>query len=454
MLESENIKIWQQNVNKSRTCQHNLMSNNHLVREGINIVALQEPAIDPQGFTLVARDWTPIYPSLHRKTESNTRAVTFIRANLSSDSWKQLDFPSVDVTAVQLKGAWGKLTIVNVYNDGGNDDTVCLLSEFHHRNRAKIEQSGNGVAHTLWLGDFNRHHPYWDDPNDVRLFTSEATRVAEKLIEAVTDAGLELALPSGTLTHRHNVTKKWSRLDQVFISDHSGNTITTCDTQPDQWGINMDHLPILTDMNLRADTEEADKIPNFRKVDWAEFHKELSAQLDELPPAAPIVTQCQLDNNCASLTKALQRTINSQVPTSTITSKSKRWWTKELTQLQHAANKLGRQSYRRCLDVDHAIHSEHAAMVKKYHNTLDQTKRHHWRDWLEKAEDPDIWVAHRLTSSAGGNGGKAKIPVLKYKVGDTVATASANCKKGQVLAKNFFPTKPPSDEALVDHIYP
>jgi len=95
-------------------------------------------------------------------------------------------------------------------------------------------------------------------------------------------------------------------------------------SQPDQWGINTDHLPILTDMNLCMDMEEADEIPNFREVDWAEFRKELSAQLDELPPAAPIVTQCQLDNNCISLTKALQQTINSQVPTSTITSKSKR----------------------------------------------------------------------------------------------------------------------------------
>src|SRR5258707_9494631 len=71
MAVMENIKIWQQNVNKSCACQHNLMSNNHLVREGINIVALQEPAIDSQGFTLAARDWTPIYPSFHRKTESN-----------------------------------------------------------------------------------------------------------------------------------------------------------------------------------------------------------------------------------------------------------------------------------------------------------------------------------------------------------------------------------------------
>jgi len=170
--------------------------------------------MDPQGFTLAARDWIPIYPSIHRKTEKTSRAVTFIRADLSSDAWKQLDFPSADVTAIQLKGDWGILNIVNVYNDCESDETVRLLSEFHHANQAKLERTGtgNGTAHTLWLGDFNRHHPYWDDPNDTRLFTSEATRAAERLIKAVAEAGLDLALPSRIPTHRHNATKKWSRL--------------------------------------------------------------------------------------------------------------------------------------------------------------------------------------------------------------------------------------------------
>jgi ribonuclease HI/exonuclease III len=454
MAVTENIKIWQQNVNKSRACQHSLISSNHLVREGINFIALQEPVIDPQGFTIAARDWTPIYPSQHLKTDKTSRAITFVRADLSSDSWKQMDFPSADVVAIQLKGLWGKLTIVNIYNDGGNDETVRLLSEFHHKNRNELERSDTGEAHVLWLGDFNRHHPYWDDPNDGRLFTKDAVNAAEKLIEAIADAGLELALPSGIPTHRHNVTKKWSRLDQVFITDHSENTLITCDTQPDQWGINTDHLPILTALNLRTAVVEADEIPNFCEVDWEEFRKELKAQLAKLPPGAPIVTQDQLDTSCAGLTKAIQTTINSQVPSSTITSKSKRWWTKELTQLRRAANRLGRQSYRNRLDEDHAVHAEHAAMVKRYHNTLDQTKRHHWRDWLEKAEDPDIWAAHRLTSSSGGDGGKSKIPVLKYKVGDADAKASDNGDKGRVLAKYFFPDKPPGNEALIETEYP
>ena len=450
---TQNVKIWQQNVNKSRTCQHNLLSNNHLVRDEVNIIALQEPAIDSQGYTLASRDWTTIYPTLHRKTDKTTRAVTLIRADLSSDSWMQLDFPSVDVTAIQLKGDWGKLTIVNVYNDCENDETIRLLSEFHRRNQAEVERTGAGTAHVLWLGDFNRHHPYWDDPNDTRLFTTEATNAAEKLIEAVADAGLELALPSGIPTHKHNVTKKWSRVDQVFVSDHSENAIITCDTQIDQWGINTDHLPILTIMNLSAEIKEASEIPNFREVDWDEFRKGLKTQLDKLPPAAPINTQRQLDTNCEDLTKAIQKTINSQVPTSTITSKSKRWWTKELTQLRRAANRLGRQSYKRRLDEDHTVHAERAAMVKKYRNTLDQTQRQHWRDWLENAEDPDIWAAHRLTSSSGGDGGKTKIPALKYTVDGAEATARDNGDKGRLLAKNFFPAKPPADEATSDQEY-
>ncbi len=41
----DKLSIWQQNVNKSLTCQHNIISNKRLVTKGINIIALQEPAL-------------------------------------------------------------------------------------------------------------------------------------------------------------------------------------------------------------------------------------------------------------------------------------------------------------------------------------------------------------------------------------------------------------------------
>ena len=178
-----------------------------MVRKGVSIIALQEPSIDSDGFTLASRDWVPVYPTHHRKPNTNTRAVTLVRASLDPDSWEQIDFPSGDVVVIQTRGAWGKLTLINVYNDCNSNETIRLLTEFHSRHHAAIYQTNRGTAHVLWVGDFNRHHPYWDDPHDIRLFTNEATEAAEKLIEAVADAGLDLALPSGIPTHRHNVTK-------------------------------------------------------------------------------------------------------------------------------------------------------------------------------------------------------------------------------------------------------
>jgi len=377
-----------------------------------------------------------------------------INASIRPDTWKQLDFPSSDVTVIQLNGGWGKLTIVNVYNDCNNDDTVRLLTEFHRKNQAELTQVNSGAAHILWVGDFNRHHPYWDDPSDDRLFTKEALEAAEKLIEAVADAGLDLALPSGTPTHKHNVTKLWSRLDQVFISDHSENLIISCDTLPDQRGINTDHLPILTEMDLAADIVPVEDISNFRDVDWDEFRKELSVQLANLPQPAPIDKQEHLESCCESLTKAIQRTIETQVPVTNITPKSKRWWTKELTQLRRQSNKLGRQAYDRRHDPGHSIHGEYVAATKKYRRILDQTKDHHWRDWLEKGEDPDIWSAHRLTTLPWGDGGKTRIPVLNLKVGEEVIRANTNQDKGRILAKGFFPTKPSADSTLDSCTYP
>jgi hypothetical protein len=97
-----------------------------------------------------------------------------------------------------------------------------------------------------------------------------------------------------------------------------------------------------------------------------------------------------MDSGCDSLTKAIQCTIDSQVLTMNLTLRSKRWWTKELTQLHWETNKLGRQSYNRQHDLEHAIYEKHSVVAKNYCRILEQTKQQHWRDWLEKVEDPDI----------------------------------------------------------------
>lgn len=115
---------------------------------------------------------------------------------------------------------------------------------------------------------------------------------------------------------------------------------------------------------------------------------------------------------------------------------------------------MGRQSYQLQHNTLHIIHGHHAVAVKKYCNVLEQTKHHHWRDWLKKGEDLDIWTAYRLVTTPHGNGGKTRIPALSYKEGEETHTASTNQEKECVLAKNFFPEKPCANDSLVGHKYP
>jgi len=81
----DKLSIWQQNVNKSPSCQHDIISNKRLVTKGINFIALQEPALSGSGLTIASRDWITIYPSSHTNNPLRTRSITLIRADTNSE---------------------------------------------------------------------------------------------------------------------------------------------------------------------------------------------------------------------------------------------------------------------------------------------------------------------------------------------------------------------------------
>lgn len=87
--------------------------------------------------------------------------------------------------------------------------------------------------------------------------------MADELIDGVASAGLELALPKGMPTHLHNVTKKWTRLDQVFISDHLLKLIESCETVTKFRNVKTDHLSITTVLNLSIMKQQPKLFHNF-----------------------------------------------------------------------------------------------------------------------------------------------------------------------------------------------
>ena len=442
--EHKALAIWQQNLNKSPNCQHALISSGRLAQRNIDIIALQEPSINFLNKTIAARDWVPLYPSTHEKQPEKTRSVTLIRGDLLTENWEQIDFPSGDVTALRIKERWGTVTIFNIYNDCKHNETLDALTAYHRKHKRSIlgTETTQQEHHLIWLGDFNRHHPYWDRPEDNRLFTKDAHDAAELLLRAVADLGMDIALAKGTPTHCHNVTKKWTRLDQVFITEHTLEAIIACDTIPEERGVNTDHLPIVTVLDVELTKVPTQAARNFRDVDWEDFRKTLEGKMAELGLPTRITTRSALNRTCEKLTQALQETIDGEVPRTNICTRSKRWWSKELTILRKEAEKLGRRAYEFRYRPEHPSHTEHTAARKAYGKTIQYSKQHHWRDWLEKTTDPDLWVIHKYISAPAGDGGKMRIPNLTVQGPDGEQTHSRNQDKSKALAKAFFPKKP------------
>ena len=76
---------------------------------------------------------------------------------------------------------------MNIYNDCKHNKTLEMLTEYHRTHTKEIlgTTETQDKHHLVWLGDFNRHHPYWDAPENNSLFTHEAMDQAELLIQAV-----------------------------------------------------------------------------------------------------------------------------------------------------------------------------------------------------------------------------------------------------------------------------
>jgi len=110
--------------------------------------------------TIFTRDWRVIYPFMHVKYPSKTRSVILIHVNILTNNWSQLDINLGDVTIVKLRGDWDALMLFNVYNDCEHDDTVGLIRDFQKSLDDNSPACPSEDAHTIWLGDFNRHHPY------------------------------------------------------------------------------------------------------------------------------------------------------------------------------------------------------------------------------------------------------------------------------------------------------
>ena len=144
-----NLRIWQQNVHKSKTAQAYIL--NTANPKDWDVIALQEPWFDSFGNTRGTQYWRVVYPSnFYVEGWARVRSILLINTNISTDCYSIPPIMHSDVTAACFKGDNGYLSLFNVYNEITNNDTITCLDSFLTCNAHLIRPSPLDCV--LWLG--------------------------------------------------------------------------------------------------------------------------------------------------------------------------------------------------------------------------------------------------------------------------------------------------------------
>jgi hypothetical protein len=122
---------------------------------------------------------------------------------------------------------------------------------------------------TIIAGDFNCHHPRWNPTSYTRHDDT-----ANDLVELATEFGLDLLLPSGTVTYTHAETA----IDLVWGCSKAQERVLKCQiaSQCDQGS---DHWPVETILSAKDNRTSETPSYNISKANWPKFHKVLVTHL-------------------------------------------------------------------------------------------------------------------------------------------------------------------------------
>jgi exonuclease III len=363
--EPRRLRIWQQNLNRSLEGQLDLLQS--LKDDDYDIVALQEPHIDFLGRTRANPHWTVVYPKRHLVDPSKTRSLILMNRKISTNNWDEIPLASTDVTGVRLHGEFGAICLLNIYNDCENNRSIGVVEEWMRDRRMRAVGEGN--ERFIWLGDFNRHHPIWDEERNAHLFTRRALEAAQPLLDLIGRYDMHMALPKDIPTLEACATKNFTRVDNVFCSEELVNTFISCDTFPQWRPQKTDHMPIISVLEIEPEIVAYVGKPNFKLTDWEEFRKTLGENLVEVEDTE-ITSEEQFHTRVMQVDGAIKLAIQKHVPLTRLSPYTKRWWSKELAGLKRNKEHLSRMSYRSRASDDDPIHEEFRQARQEYSETV------------------------------------------------------------------------------------
>ena len=110
------LRILQINLNKSEKAHLDLI--NERVSSNYDLMLIQEPHTTKFNAIRTPSNFRPIFPRNRYQDDAQIRLVIWVNKQLETKDWKIIDIKDTnDITAMQLKGNYGKIMIFNIYND-------------------------------------------------------------------------------------------------------------------------------------------------------------------------------------------------------------------------------------------------------------------------------------------------------------------------------------------------
>ncbi|KAF8835400.1 hypothetical protein BDN67DRAFT_913096 [Paxillus ammoniavirescens] len=168
-----------------------------------------------------------------------------------------------------------------------------------------------------------------------------------------------MTLPKNHPTLEALATKNWTHPDNVVCTEHTVQYMEQCYTDPACRGPKTDHVSIISVIKLETPRSEAKKTRNYRDVNWKKFQSMLKAKLSTQNTSIPITSNDEFQQTAKTLTDTILETIETHISTSHPCPHSKRWWSRELSDMKKDVARVASQLYKTHALPNHPSHENH-----------------------------------------------------------------------------------------------
>ncbi|KAJ5547537.1 reverse transcriptase [Penicillium frequentans] len=316
----------------------------------MEILAIQEPEVYGFGdagslMTTYSQALSGTFHVLLRPTlvgdgeDGKPRVCFYVNKKIDPKTWS-VKHHSRDLSTLTVRTALGAMDIHNVYVpskvgvapadrarvSAAIRESLTVLRAALHRGR---------LGRQVVIGDFNLHHPLWSTCRQARLQDADA----DELIGISGDHGLELLTERGMVTYDGNVFGHdvESTIDLTWASTALAERMVRCDAQR-RWLFAADHLPVLTELDLRWDAAPVRELKKWKEADWDTW----GTSIAQTAWPKSINTQPDVDAAVQYFLDALNDASQGTVPIIKLCQRSKPGYTADLKPLRQQVNQARR----------------------------------------------------------------------------------------------------------------